>query len=50
MIKIPQLLEAKKTKDLFRCGRKYDGGYIVVEGDVLDAEVPISAGINDDWY
>lgn len=49
MIKLPDFLKYKSAPDLIRIGRETDGGYLVSEQDIMDTNVLISFGINDDW-
>mgnify|MGYP003650178078 CR=1 FL=1 len=46
---LPNFFEFQPSKDLIRIGRDNDGGYLVVEEDVIHSEVLIGLGINDDW-
>jgi hypothetical protein len=45
---LPITLDFQPAHDLLRLGRDYDGGYIVSSADVIQTEMLISLGINDD--
>jgi hypothetical protein len=47
--KLPEFLRPKQPNSLVRLGQDYDGGYLVDEKDVQEAECLLSLGINDDW-
>jgi hypothetical protein len=46
---LPITLDFQPAHDLLRLGRDYDGGYLVSSADVIQTEMLISLGINDDW-
>jgi hypothetical protein len=46
---LPKFLTPLKSEFLVRCGRDYDGGYIVDSRDIKSADVLLSFGISDDW-
>ena len=37
------------NKKLVRIGPKLDGGYVIDKKSVLDANIIITCGLNDDW-
>ena len=47
--KLPEFLRPKQPSSLVRLGQDCDGGYLVDEKDVEQAECLLSLGINDDW-
>lgn len=47
--KLPQFFRCYSCSNLIRVGRDYDGGYLVNQDDVLQSDMLISFGINDDW-
>ncbi len=46
---LPEFLKPVQCDDLVRLGRDYDGGYLVSKRDILNSEVLVGLGINDDW-
>ena len=47
--KLPSFLNFQSATDLVRLGRDFDGGYLASQSDILNSDVLISLGINDDW-
>lgn len=48
-VKLPAVFRPLACPSLMRLGRDYDGGYLVNRPDILQAEVLVGLGINDDW-
>lgn len=46
---VPSILKPVLCEDLTRVGRDNDGGYLVSERSILNTELLISFGVNDDW-
>jgi len=46
---INKILKPKYNYDLIRLGKDFDGGYLVGENSVKEANYLISFGINEDW-
>ena len=49
IVNFPKFLKPKKEYKLIRIGKNNDGGYLVDEQSIRDANTFISLGINDDW-
>jgi hypothetical protein len=47
--RLPASLMPYQTDSLIRMGRDHDGGYVLDERSIMNAEALISFGINDDW-
>ena len=48
-IELPFFFKSIITNNLFRCGKKNDGGYIVSKNDIDKTDILLSLGMNDDW-
>ena len=46
---LPDFLKYECVDGLIRIGQQYDGGYLVLENDVVDAGFLLSFGVCDDW-
>lgn len=45
---LPKILKPKKNYHLIRCGRNFDGGYLLTKNSILKTKTLISFGILDD--
>jgi len=49
MIKISKVFYPKAKHNLIRLGKDFDGGYVVEKNSILNSEILLSFGLNDDW-
>lgn len=48
-VRLPKFLEPRVAGTLVRLGRKNDGGYVVEQSSIRDADALIGLGLDDDW-
>lgn len=46
---LPNKYKPQVKTDLIRLGRDFDGGYVVAQRSINEADALISMGVNDDW-